>query len=157
MMCLRRGWWLWRWKSLVILKDILSWHDFPLPSPLSLSLFLFWLSFLGEESSLCSCQGYVLWRMYVPQMVFGFLVKSHWTAPCPQGFLDLVKQWPLINNNMLFINNLLIVFPSKHWLAIASFTTSTNLNEVSEGWRQGFLSQFYFELRHTWDLTKKEC
>ena len=40
--------------------------------------------------------------------------ESHWTAPGPQGFLDLIQQWPLVNNNMLFMNNELIVFPSKH-------------------------------------------
>lgn len=25
--------------------------------------------------------------------------ESSWTAPGPQGFLEIVQQWPFINNN----------------------------------------------------------
>ena len=80
--------------------------------------------------------------------------ESHWTAPGPQGFLELVQQWPPINSNMLFMNSEWIVLSSKHWLAIASCVTPANPNEISKGEREEFLSQFYFALGHAWNHTK---
>lgn len=124
------GWRLWRWKSLVRLKDILSWHDF---SPLSSSS-----GFLGEESSLYSCQGHVLWRT---DGLWNSSQESHWTAPGPQGFLESIQQWQFINND-----NELITFPSKHLLAITLFVTPTDPTRCVREEKQGFLLQFYYRI-----------
>lgn len=98
----------------------LAW-SFPPSSPLSLSLFLFWLSFLGEKSSLCSCQGYVLWRTYLPQMVFGILAKRVAGQPlAPRVF------WKQFNNGHLLITMTTMSFDSlsfKTPLVIASYFT----------------------------------
>lgn len=120
---------------MVRLKDILHWHDVP-----PLSLFLFWLSFLGEESSLCFCQGYVLWRT---DGLWNSSQKSHWTAPGPQGFLESIQQWQFINNEN---DTELIVFPSKHLLAITLFVAPNQPYEMGGGERQGlFYLSFIIE------------
>lgn len=89
---------------------------FPFSLP---SLFLFWLSFLGEESSLCFCQGYVLWRT---DGLWNSSQESHWTAPDPQGFLESIQQWQFISNQN---NKELITFASEYLLAITLFVTPT--------------------------------
>lgn len=86
-----------------------------------LSLFLLQLSFLGEESSLCFCQGHVLWRT---DGLWNSSQESHWTAPGPQGFLESIQQWQFINND-----NELIAFPSKHLLAITLFVPQPTLRD----------------------------
>jgi len=105
----------------------------------------------------CSFSGWVFWvrkAVFLPKVcvledifatdgLWNSSQESHWTAPGPQGFLELIQQWPPINSSMLFMNNEWIVLSSKHWLAIASCVTPANANEISKGEGKEFLSVLF--------------